>query len=142
MNLLGLRGSRFVAAILLTLLAALAGLGLAEAADAPGRTPLPAIERAKSGATCIAEPAVMRRDHMKLLKHQRDITVHRGERDGRDSLQGCIGCHASKTTGSVAAAPTDFCSSCHAYAAVRIDCFECHSSRPATAQAALSGVAR
>lgn len=140
MNLLALRGSRFVAALLLTALAAWAGLGLAEAAD--GRTLQPAIERAKSGTSCIAEPAVMRREHMNLLKHQRDITVHRGERDGRDSLQGCIGCHASQATGSVAAAPTDFCASCHAYAAVRIDCFECHASRPSAAPAALAGAAR
>jgi hypothetical protein len=136
------RGSRFVAALVLTLLAALAGIGLAEAADAPGRGLLPAIEPAKAATACVAEPAVMRREHMKLLKHQRELTVHRGERDGRDSLQACITCHASKTTGSVAAAPTDFCASCHAYAAVRIDCFECHASRLAAAQAALSGVAR
>jgi hypothetical protein len=30
----------------------------------------------------------------------------------------------------VAAARTDFCVSCHAYAAVKIDCFECHASKP------------
>jgi hypothetical protein len=41
-----------------------------------------------------------------------------------------VSCHASKTTGSVAAASTDFCSSCHAYAAVKIDCFECHANKP------------
>jgi hypothetical protein len=34
----------------------------------------------------------------------------------------------------VAAAPGDFCVSCHTYAAVRIDCFECHASK-AVAQA-------
>ena len=33
-------------------------------------------------------------------------------------------------TGSVAAAPTNFCVSCHSYAAVKLDCFECHASKP------------
>ena len=38
--------------------------------------------------------------------------------------------HASETTGSVAAAKDDFCVSCHSYAAVKIDCFDCHSTKP------------
>ena len=103
----------------------------AMAAEPSGRTPRPAIEPAQAGTKCVAPPEVMRRDHPAMLKHQRDVTVHRGVRQARDSLQGCVGCHASATTGSVAQAKTDFCSSCHAYAAVNIDCFECHASRPA-----------
>ena len=86
---------------------------------AAGRVPLPIIESAR-GDKCVQDPALMRRNHMDLLKHQRD-----------DSLKACIGCHASQATGSVAAASTNFCQSCHAFAAVRIDCFECHSSKPA-----------
>lgn len=111
--------------------------GAAIAAEPAGRTPKPAIEPAKTGTQCVAPPEVMRRDHPAMLKHQRDVTVHRGVRQARDSLQGCVGCHASGATGSVAQAKTDFCSSCHGYAAVTIDCFECHASRPAlrTAQA-------
>ena len=62
--------------------------------------------------------------------------MHRGVRQGRDNLQGCVSCHASAASGSVAQAKTDFCVSCHAYAAVQIDCFECHASRPAQAVAA------
>ncbi|HOF30575.1 MAG TPA: hypothetical protein PK441_07000 [Burkholderiaceae bacterium] len=73
----------------------------------------------------------MRRNHMDLLKHQRDDTMHGGIRGAKYSLKACIGCHASQATGSVAAASTNFCQSCHAFAAVRIDCFECHSSKPA-----------
>jgi len=87
----------------------------------------PAIEPAKAGTRCVAAPDVMRREHPNMLKHQRDVTVHRGVRQGRDSLQGCVDCHASAATGSVAQAKTDFCSSCHGYAAVQIDCFECHT---------------
>ncbi len=99
-------------------------------AEPTGRTPLPPIERATAGTQCVADPAVMRRDHPQLLKHQRNETVHRGVRDTRSSLKGCIGCHASTTTGSVAQAKTDFCVSCHSYAAVKVDCFECHASKP------------
>ncbi len=120
-----------LALALVLLIAATAAL----AGEPAGRTPRPAIEPAKAGTQCVAPPEVMRREHPTLLKHQRDVTVHRGVREARDSLQGCVGCHASAATGSVAQAKTDFCSSCHAYAAVQIDCFECHASRPAQAVA-------
>ncbi len=96
------------------------------------RVPLPTIESARAGTSCIADPATMRRDHPSMLKHQRDETVHGGIRGAKASLKGCIGCHASAKTASVAAAPGDFCQSCHSYAAVKIDCFECHSAKPAT----------
>jgi len=97
------------------------------------RVPKPAIEPAR-GEPCVADPAFMRRNHMDLLRHQRNETVHLGVRDPRASLKGCIGCHASTATGSVAVAKTDFCVSCHSYAAVTVDCFECHASkRQATA---------
>ena len=109
--------------------------GGAAMAEPAGRTPRPAIEPARSGTQCVAPPEVMRRDHPAMLKHQRDVTVHRGVRQARDSLQGCVGCHASAATGSVAQAKTDFCSSCHSYAAVSIDCFECHATRPKQAVA-------
>jgi len=95
--------------------------------------PKPVIAPAK-GEKCIAPPEVMRREHMHLLTHQRDETVHLGVRgvEGRKlpSLQGCVECHASQKTGSVAASKEDFCVSCHSYAAVKIDCFECHATRP------------
>ena len=97
--------------------------------------PLPAIAKAKAGTQCVAPPEVMRRDHPRMLKHQRDDTVRGGVRGAQASLKGCIECHASPETGSVAAAPQDFCSSCHHYAAVKLDCFECHSTRPAAAVA-------
>ena len=76
----------------------------------------------------------MRRNHMRFLKHQRDDTVRAGVRGARHSLKDCVDCHASPATGSVIKADADFCSSCHRYAAVSIDCFECHtgSSRKLT----------
>jgi hypothetical protein len=100
----------------------------ATAVTASGQGLGPVIEPAR-GAQCVADPAFMRRNHMDLLKHQRNETVHMGVRDARASLKGCIECHASQASGSVAAAKTDFCVSCHSYAAVKVDCFECHSSK-------------
>jgi hypothetical protein len=111
-------------------LAMLLGLligGAVQAGDAPtGRVPQPAVEGAR-GDACVADLAFMRRNHMNLLKHQRDDTLRGGIRTGKYSLKTCIDCHASKTTGSVSASETNFCQSCHKYAAVRIDCFECHN---------------
>ncbi len=122
----------------------LSGLVLAgslhAAAAGEGRTPQPVVEKATAGTQCVADPALMRRSHMDFLKHQRDDTVHGGIRGAKYSLKGCIDCHASRQTGSVAKAETNFCVSCHSYAAVKIDCFECHTSKPATAVA--QGVTR
>jgi hypothetical protein len=68
----------------------------------------------------------MRRNHMKMLFHQRDRTMREGVRTTRLSLKGCVDCHASAKTGSVLG-EEGFCSSCHAFASVKIDCFECHT---------------
>jgi hypothetical protein len=97
-------------------------LAVAAHADAPRFT----IER---GEACVAPVAEMRRDHMKMLLHQRDRTMRQGIRETRFSLKGCVDCHASRATGSVLG-KDGFCSSCHQYAAVSMDCFECHSPQP------------
>ena len=88
----------------------------------------PVLEKASKGP-CIAPPEVMRREHPDMLKHQRVKTVHQGIVGAKVSLERCVECHASKQTGSVAASKQDFCESCHAYAAVKLDCFECHATR-------------
>jgi predicted CXXCH cytochrome family protein len=105
-------------------------LSLSPARAGDSRVPQPVIEAARSGTTCIADPTIMRRDHPSMLKHQRDLTVHGGIRGAKASLKGCIDCHASAVTGSVAQADSNFCVSCHQYAAVSIDCFDCHATRP------------
>ena len=108
--------------------------GTAGGSDAPVATaatagvPQPVIETAR-GDQCVEDPAFMRRNHMKLLEHQRNATMRGGIRGAKYSLKTCIECHASKTTGSVTAAGTNFCQSCHTYAAVKIDCFECHANK-------------
>lgn len=104
--------------------------GGASAQIASGRVPQPVIESAR-GDKCVEDPEFMRRNHMELLKHQRDDTLRGGIRTGKYSLKACIECHASKTSGSVTVASTNFCQSCHSYAAVKIDCFECHANKPA-----------
>jgi len=111
------------------LMIALLAAGLAVAGeDRPARVALPAIKIEK-GDKCVAPAAEMRRDHMTMLLHQRDQTMHRGIRTTRHSLKGCIDCHASPRTNSVLG-KDGFCESCHAYAAVSMDCFECHSPAP------------
>jgi hypothetical protein len=90
----------------------------------------PRIEKARQGERCVEDTATMRRNHMRFLEHQRDATVHGGIRGAKHSLKGCIECHAGAQSGSVARTAGDFCASCHIYAAVKVDCFECHSSRP------------
>lgn len=110
-------------------IAVLWGLTFAAAhAAQSGRTPLPVIAIEKPGQ-CVEPKEVIRRDHMKLLKHQRDKTLHEGIRTKKHSLNECIACHASQKTGSVIGAG-GFCQSCHDYAAVKPDCWDCHQPKP------------
>lgn len=94
-----------------------------------GRTPKPTLVIEK-GDRCVEDTAYMRKNHMKLLMHQRDETVHKGIRTEKHSLQGCIDCHASSKNNSVLGSNENFCQSCHAYAAVKLDCWDCHASKP------------
>ncbi len=106
-----------------------ASLVLAVAADAqqapPARVAAPVIKIEK-GEACVAPADEMRRNHMKMLLHQRDRTMRQGLREPQHSLKGCVECHASRDTGSVLG-KEGFCSSCHEYTAVKIDCFQCHT---------------
>lgn len=102
---------------------------------APGRVPKPILEQGK-GDKCVEDTEFMRRNHMKLLLHQRDQTVHEGIRTKKYSLTNCIECHASQKNNSVIGSNQNFCQSCHSYAAVKIDCFECHATKPKASAAA------
>jgi hypothetical protein len=86
-----------------------------------------------NGDNCVEPTDVMRRDHMKFLLHQRDETMHEGIRDKKHSLKECINCHANKDekgTYIPVNAEGEFCQSCHAYSSVKLDCFECHATKP------------
>lgn len=93
-----------------------------------GRTAKPVIEIANPGK-CVAPAEEMRRNHMEMLKHQRDRTLRAGIRGEPASLNACIECHASQKTGSVLGGKENFCESCHSYVAVKLDCFECHQPK-------------
>ena len=43
--------------------------------------------------SCVEDTQVMRRNHMDLLKHHRDETMHNGIRTPKHSLNECINCH-------------------------------------------------
>jgi hypothetical protein len=116
----------------LRLLAAALVAVLAAAAPAHAGVPLPVLKVDK-GTTCVAPPEVMRRTHMDMLKHGRDKTVHQGIRGGDDSLNGCLSCHARPTGGAAIGSPDAFCQSCHDYAGIRLDCFDCHQGKPGAA---------
>lgn len=82
---------------------------------------------------CVQPEEEMRRNHMKYILHQRDETMHKGIRTRRYALEECINCHAVKDEqGEYVRVedPRHFCASCHTYAAVDIDCFQCHSDVP------------
>ena len=108
--------------------AALAWAGSDDPAKTSG-VPKPVITKAIKGEHCVEPNDFMRRNHMKVLLHQRDETVLDGIRTKKYRLKECINCHASEKTGSVAASKDDFCVSCHSYASVKIDCFDCHSTK-------------
>jgi len=94
--------------------------------------PLPVIARGQ-GDSCVADTQFMRRNHMTMLRHQRDETMREGIRGKQYSLKECVACHAVMGPDAVpvtVASPEHFCRSCHDYAAVNIDCFQCHASRP------------
>ena len=110
--------------------AALAWAGMDDDQPKAGGAPKPVIAEPIKGDRCVEDEAYMRRNHMKLLDHHRDETVLKGIRTKKYSLKECVNCHASEKTGSVATAKDDFCVSCHRYAAVKIDCFDCHSTKP------------
>ncbi len=132
----GLTAIRAIGLVCVVLLVAATGAGgepaRAQSGVAASRVPTPIVPRGE-GERCVADVDVMRRNHMKMLKHQRDVTVHQGDRASAAKLTACIACHAVRGADGKPvsyAEPQHFCRSCHAYAAVSVDCFECHASRP------------
>lgn len=124
-----------IAAVLLLLAGSGRVSGVTE--PGPGGVPEPVIPKG-AGEVCVADTALMRRNHMTLLKHQRDETMREGIRGNPYSLAECIACHAVNGPDGQALtvdSPQHFCRSCHDYAAVNIDCFQCHASRPDAAVA-------
>ncbi len=99
--------------------------------------PSPLVPKAKAKANeeygCVEPLEVMRKNHMEFILHQRDDTMYKGIRTSKYALAECINCHVvPDQNGSYARYGDDehFCSTCHTYAAVNIDCFGCHRDTP------------
>jgi hypothetical protein len=127
----------------LSLLTKLVGgllLSLAVSAEptAPsGNIPIPNPPKAKQNVSetqkCVESIELIRRDHGHLLQHHRDETMHKGIRTSKHSLIACINCHVTpdeKGNYPHISSSEHFCRSCHTYAAVTIDCFQCHATKP------------
>lgn len=102
--------------------------------------PKPDIPKGK-GDQCVEDTDFMRKNHMEILNHQRDETVHRGIRTKKHSLKECMECHAVFDNSGQAVTHLDsrhFCVQCHEYASVKIDCFDCHASKPRAKKAGSS----
>ena len=118
--------------VLLALLAAVFGVGSAAQAEEVGDFVLPG-SQAASLENCVEPTEYMRRNHFELIRHQRDETVYGGIRGSDHGISGCVSCHVGyDETGSPVEinAKGQFCRSCHDYAAVQVNCFDCHATVP------------
>ena len=109
-------------------------IALALPLGAQGEVPMPNIPEAQAQFSetqgCVEPVDEMRKNHMEYILHQRDETVRKGIRTRQYALEECINCHVPENTQVRADSPDHFCSSCHTYASVKIDCFQCHADRP------------
>lgn len=121
------------------------GLGLllslaVSAAEPSSSVTIPEPPKAKQNFSdtqqCVAPIDDIRRNHGDYLKHHRDQTMHQGIRTTQHSLVACINCHVTADSKgnypNIKEGSKHFCSSCHNYAAVSIDCFQCHATKPET----------
>lgn len=116
---------------------ALAGLPLAAGAEVPLpdvlKKPLETNGRFSDTQGCVEPTDVMRKKHFEFLLHQRDETLRKGVRTRQHSFEECINCHVPPADSGKVVRVTSkehFCNSCHTYAGVTIDCFDCHRDTP------------
>jgi hypothetical protein len=115
---------RLLVGLLATLAALAAGAAAAQIVDG---------SRAADLDQCVEETAFMRRYHMELLLHKRDLTMRAGIRTPKHSLMECVACHAGRDADGKFVpinARGQFCAECHTSAAVDMDCFQCHAATP------------
>ncbi|MFP4279117.1 MAG: sulfur reduction protein DsrJ [Halochromatium sp.] len=108
------------------------GMGSAACAEEVGDYVLPS-SKAASLDHCVEPTEYMRRNHFELIRHQRDATVYGGIRGNDHGLSGCVSCHVGydeRDTPIEINAKGQFCRSCHDYAAVQMNCFDCHATVP------------
>ena len=122
------KGSTLSAILLAGALGALAGCS-----GEPEQLAVEGSAKASKLTQCVEPTDFMRRNHMELIKHQRDATVRQGIRATDHSLAGCIDCHVQYDAkgGAVPVnAPDQFCSGCHETVAEHLACFQCHAAVP------------
>ena len=93
---------------------------------------MPEVPRGK-GDMCVEPTEIMRKQHMDFLFHDRDLTMRQGNRDIKHSLNQCVECHAQTDAQGEFISINEsgqFCAVCHEFTSVKIDCFECHASKP------------
>lgn len=115
------------------MLTGLMALSVSSFAGELGPKPPKAKQRFSAEQACVEPIADIRKNHMDYLLHKRDQTLREGVRTKQHSLVECINCHVTPNEkGEYARFGDDkyFCSSCHNYAAVKVDCFDCHSDLP------------
>ena len=135
---MNIRLSKSLARILL--FSVLSGLGLSSMnlVYAGASEVLPGSRAADLDSCVIPDTADMRRNHMELLFHKRDLTMRQGIRthgDNEVSLRGCIACHAAKDDQGQYIPVNEegqFCQTCHTRVAAKLDCFDCHRTTPET----------
>ena len=99
---------------------------------------MPEVPRGK-GDMCVEPTEIMRKQHMDFLLHDRDLTMRQGNRDIKHSLNQCVECHAQTDAQGEFISINDsgqFCAVCHEFTSVKIDCFECHATKPDTPMSA------
>jgi hypothetical protein len=123
------RKTTIIAGVIAALAAGLFAAGMVRATDSAAKSGGPGpVVKIHRGEQCVEDTEYMRRNHMKVILHQRDETMHRGIRTTKHSLKNCVDCHADPATNSVLG-QDGFCSSCHEYASVKVDCFTCHTDK-------------
>jgi hypothetical protein len=92
----------------------------------------PNIPAPVKGDECVSDTQDMRVNHMDYLLTHRDDTLRRGIRTKQFSLNECLECHVPPRDESQPTRVEEehFCKSCHVFAGVKVDCFQCHASRP------------
>jgi len=123
----------FIRNCLLTIGIATAGIASAAATDFAKADYVTPGSKAAGLENCVRETSFMRRNHMELIEHQRDVTVHQGIRNTTDSLANCVDCHVGydqQRQPVPVYADGQFCRACHEFAAVDMNCFGCHSAVP------------
>ena len=82
---------------------------------------------------CVEPTDIMRSQHHIFIKQQSHDTVVKGIRTEKYSLNNCINCHikpAADGTYPSVKSEEHFCSGCHIAAAAKVECFDCHASKP------------